>query len=91
MPILGIDKGGIKFVIKGASVYCAGITSPGGSIPEPLEEDIPVAIVAEGKTAPLAIGITKMSTDKMKELNSGVGVEMIHYLNDDLWKVQTWS
>jgi PUA domain protein len=91
MPVLGIDKGGIKFIIKGASVFCAGITSRGGRIPEPLGEDVPVQIMAEGKTSPLAIGITKMSTDKMKELNSGIGVETIHYLNDDLWRVTAWQ
>ena len=35
MPKLGIDKGGIKFILKGADVFCVGITSPGGVIPEP--------------------------------------------------------
>jgi len=90
MPVLGIDKGGIKFVLKGADVICAGITSKGGSIPEPLDEDVAVAIMAEGKQFPLGIGMTKMSTDAMKQVNTGVGVELVHFLNDDLWRVTTW-
>jgi PUA domain protein len=90
MPILGIDKGGIKFVIKGAAVFCTGITSAAGSIPQELDADVPVAIMCEGKQAALGIGITKLSTTEMKSVNAGVGVEMVHHLNDDLWKVSSW-
>lgn len=34
----------------------------------------------------IAIGITQMSIEEMKNNNQGVGVIMIHHLNDGLWK-----
>jgi malignant T-cell-amplified sequence len=91
MPKLGIDKGGIKFVLKGADVFAAGITSKGGSIPESLPVETPVQIMGEEKELPMAIGITKQSTDEMKASNSGVGVTTLHYIGDDLWKVSNWK
>lgn len=85
MPILQVDKGAIKFVVKGANIMCPGITSAGGSIPESLPVDTPVQIMAYGKQLPLAIGITKMSTDDMKSINNGIAVEVLHSLGDGLW------
>jgi malignant T-cell-amplified sequence len=32
MPIMQVDFGAIKFVLKGSNVMCPGITSPGGFI-----------------------------------------------------------
>lgn len=87
MPILQIDEGAIKFVINGANLMCVGITSKGGKIPESLPADTPVQINAEGKEYPLAVGITKMSTDDMTRLNTGIAVEIIHSLGDGLWVV----
>ena len=45
-----------------------------------------VAIFAEGKEHAMAVGLTKMSTQEMKDVNKGIGVELIHHLNDALWK-----
>ena len=36
----------------------------------------------------MAVGLTKMSTDQMYEVNSGIGVEVIHVLGDGLWTMQ---
>ena len=49
-------------------------------------EGAPVAIYGEGKENAMAVGITKMSTQAMRELNKGIGVDNLHYLNDGLWK-----
>jgi PUA domain protein len=43
------------------------------------------AIFAEGKEHALAVGIMKMSSDDIKSLNKGIGIEIIHFLNDGLW------
>jgi len=91
MPILGVDKGGIKFVLKGADVFCAGITSAGGSIPEPLGAEEPVMVMGEGKELPLAVGFTKVSTDEMKATSQGVGITNLHHIGDDLWRVSNWK
>ena len=46
-----------------------------------------MSIHAEGKEHALAIGHTKISTDDIKTINKGVGVDNIHYLNDGLWRI----
>jgi len=73
-------------------MMCPGLTSAGGRLP-PVEETIPketlVAIHAEGKEHAVGVGITKMSTEDMKTINKGVGVETATYLGDDLWILQT--
>jgi len=48
--------------------------------------DAPVAIYAEGKEHAMAVGLTKLSTADIRDVNKGIGVENIHYLNDGLWK-----
>ncbi len=61
MPAVRVDKGAIKFVLKGADIMCPGVTSPGGHIPAELPEGAPVAVFAEGKEHALAVGQLKMS------------------------------
>jgi len=67
-----------------------GMTSATGYLP-PSEHNIPsgtpVAVYAYGKEHPLAIGLTKMSTNDIRDLNKDIGVENIAFLGDDLWKV----
>jgi PUA domain protein len=45
-----------------------------------------VAIFAEGKEHAMAIGLTKMSTEDIRSVNKGIGVDTVHHLNDGLWK-----
>lgn len=61
----------------------------GGSLPHEIEEGQPVAIYAEGKQNALAVGITKMSTASIKDVNKGIGVDNVHYLMDGLWFTPT--
>ena len=65
MPSVRVDKGAIKFVLKGADVMCPGLTSKGADLGADLPEMAPVAVYAEGKEHALAVGITKMSTAHM--------------------------
>ena len=46
-----------------------------------------VAIMAEGKQHALAVGVMTMSSEDVKKINSGIGVDNLHYLNDGLWKL----
>ena len=72
-------------------MMCPGLTSKGGYLPtgtDALPAERAVAIFAEGKEHPVGMGITKLSTDEMKKVNKGVGVETVHYLGDDLWAIQ---
>jgi PUA domain protein len=83
------DKGAIRFVLGGANIMCPGFTSKGGSVPEDLAAEIPVAIYAEGKQHAMAVGLTKMSKDDIFSVNKGMAVETVHYLMDGLWQTST--
>ena len=52
-----------------------------------VDADAPVAIYAEGKEHAMAVGITKMSTKDMREINKGIGVDNLHFLTDGLWRL----
>lgn len=85
LPKVQVDRGAIRFVLKGADIMCPGLTSKGGKIDVELAAETPVCILAEGKENAIAIGLTKMSTEDIKNLNKGTGIENVHFLNDGLW------
>mmetsp|Transcript_12804 Transcript_12804/g.24315 ORF Transcript_12804/g.24315 Transcript_12804/m.24315 type:complete len:185 (+) Transcript_12804:223-777(+) len=87
MARLRVDRGAIKFVLSGANIMCPGLTSPGATIHDDVDKDAQVAIYAEGKEHAVAIGVTTMSTEEIRTVNKGIGVELMHCLNDGLWKV----
>uniref|UniRef100_A0AC35GJZ6 PUA domain-containing protein n=1 Tax=Panagrolaimus sp. PS1159 TaxID=55785 RepID=A0AC35GJZ6_9BILA len=87
LPHQQVDKGAIKFVLNGSNIMCPGLTSPGAKMTDGIEKGSLVAIMAEGKQHALAIGSMTMSTDEIKKVNAGIGVDNVHYLNDGLWKL----
>jgi PUA domain protein len=89
MVKLRSDLGAIKFVLQGANIMCPGLTSAGATIHTEVPADAPVAIYGEGKEHAMAVGITKMSTEDMRSINKGIGVDNLHYLTDGLWKLPT--
>ena len=86
MPKLRCDKGAIKFVLSGAMIMAPGLTSPGATIHTEVEKDVAVAVYAEGIEPAMAIGVTKMSTQEMRDVNKGIAVDNLTYLADGLWK-----
>ena len=86
LPRFQVDVGAIKFVLKGSDIFCAGLTSKGGSMVD-VEENTIVAIYAETKQYACAIGLTTMSTEDIRRINKDVGVKQVHYLNDGFWKL----
>ncbi|VDD87577.1 unnamed protein product [Enterobius vermicularis] len=91
MPHQQVDKGAIKFVLNGSQIMCPGLTSPGAKMTDNVPKDTLVAVMAEGKKHALGIGIMKMSTEEIRSVNKGVGIENMHHLNDGIWKVKTIS
>ncbi|KAJ3354100.1 translation machinery-associated protein 20, partial [Kappamyces sp. JEL0680] len=86
LPKIQVDRGAIKFVLKGADIMCPGMTSPGARLPTAnLPKDSVVAIYAEGKEHALAVGLTTMSVDEIKTINKGTGVQNMHVILDGLW------
>lgn len=91
LPSVTIDRGAIRFVIAGANVMSPGLTSKGGNLP-PSESAYPtntvVSIFSEGKQHPVAIGQCKMSTEDIKKVNKGIGIDNLHYIGDGLYKFE---
>jgi predicted ribosome-associated RNA-binding protein Tma20 len=52
-------------------------------------EGAAVAIYAEGKEHAMAVGLTKLSTADIRSVNKGIAVELMHHLNDGLWKTHS--
>jgi PUA domain protein len=50
--------------------------------------DTVVAVMAEGKEHALAVGQMKMSSDDIRTLNKGIGVETLTSLGDPLWDLK---
>lgn len=90
-PTVQVDRGAIKFVMAGSNIMCPGLTSAGAALPEApgFEADTIVVVNAENKDSALAIGKLLMSTEEIKDINKGPGVEMIHHLGDPLWTFAT--
>ncbi|ELT98231.1 hypothetical protein CAPTEDRAFT_8 [Capitella teleta] len=87
LPPMQVDRGAIKFILSGANIMCPGLTSPGAKMTKVPAETV-VAVMAEGKTTALAVGITKMASEDILSINKGIGIETIHYLNDGLWHMK---
>jgi PUA domain protein len=45
-----------------------------------------MASCLQGKEKALAIGHTQMSSEDIVSINKGIGVNVVHHLNDGLWK-----
>jgi PUA domain protein len=89
LPKLQVDRGAIPFVLKGAPIMTVGITSPGGKIFNDVPAGTVVGIFAEDKEAPIAVGITTVSTKEMKEAGAkGEGVNNVHFMGDGLWAIK---
>ncbi len=69
---------------------CQGFTSAGGNLSEANNGEF-VVINAEGKEHAMAIGMLVKSSEQIKSENSGIAVENLNCLNDDLWKLKDFK
>ncbi|WVF66152.1 hypothetical protein IAT40_000892 [Kwoniella sp. CBS 6097] len=89
LPRVQIDRGAIKFLLAGANMMAPGLLSAGGKLPDGLAKDQVVAIHAEGKEHACGIGRLSASSEDIKKAAKGVAVEVVCWIGDDLWKVDT--
>ncbi|KAG3292789.1 MCTS1 [Ictidomys tridecemlineatus] len=82
LPHQQVDKGAIKFVLS--------LTSPGAKL-YPAAVATTVSIMAEGKEHALCVGVKMMSAEDTEKVSKGIGIENIHYLNDELWHMKTYN
>lgn len=78
-----IDMGAIKFIVNGADVMRPGIVE----IEEGIAKDDFIAIIDQNNKKPLAVGIALLNSEEMKAMPKGKAIKTIHYVGDEVWKV----
>jgi len=79
-----IDMGAVKFVINGADIMRPGIVELEAGI---VKDEFVVVIDKNNKKA-LAVGIALFSSEEMKAMTSGKVIKNIHYVGDELWRME---
>jgi PUA domain protein len=86
LPKVWVDKGAIKFLLQGADVMAPGILTSGAILPNNLSKGQYVAVMAESKSLPLAIGRLIHDSASIPTIGTGKAIDSVHFLNDGLWK-----
>lgn len=82
IPKVTVDMGAVKFVVNGADIMRPGITQ----IEDGIKTGSIVAIVDERHGKPLAVGVSKMSSEELRGAVSGKVIQSIHHVGDKLWE-----
>src|SRR3989344_2855127 len=79
-----VDMGAVKFVVNGADIMRPGIVE----IEDGIAKDEFVAVIDKNNQKPLAVGIALFSSEEMKKMTSGKVIKNIHYVGDELWRME---
>ena len=79
-----IDMGAVKFIVNGADVMRPGIVE----IEEGITKEDVIVIIDQKNKKPLAVGITLFTTEEMRSMAKGKVIRTIHYVGDEVWKVE---
>lgn len=82
IPQVTVDMGAVKYVVNGADIMRPGITK----LDDGIRKGSIVAIVDERHEKPIAIGISKMSSEEMRSVTHGKVILSLHYVGDNLWE-----
>ncbi len=82
IPKVTVDMGAVKFVVNGADIMRPGITH----IEDGIKSGSIVAIVDERHGKPLAVGVSKMSSEELRSTVSGKVIQSKHHIGDKLWE-----
>jgi len=83
LPKAVVDMGAIPHICNGADIMAPGIRSIEGTF----QEGATILIVDERFRKPLAIGLTLVNSNQMKELKQGKVVSNIHFVGDQIWQI----
>ncbi len=84
VKIITVDMGAVRFVVNGADIMRPGIVE----IQAGIEKDDFVAVVDKNNKKPLAVGIALYSSEEMRVMASGKVIKNIHYVGDELWRME---
>ncbi len=79
-----VDMGAVKFVVNGADIMRPGIVD----VEEGIAKEDFVVVVDKNNRKSLAVGIALFNSEEMKATGSGKMVKNIHYVGDELWKIE---
>ena len=79
-----VDMGAVKFVINGADIMRPGITE----IEDGINENDFIVIVDVNNQKSLAVGIALLNSEEMRSSTSGKVIKNIHYVGDEIWKIE---
>lgn len=79
-----IDMGAVKFIVNGADVMRPGIVE----IDDTIAKDEIIVIIDQNNKKPLAVGIAQFGSEEMRALQRGKAIKTIHYVGDEVWKVE---
>ena len=79
-----VDMGAVKFVVNGADVMRPGIVE----VEEGIAKEDFVTIIDKNNHKPLAVGIALFNSEEIKSMGSGKVIKNIHYVGDELWKIE---
>ncbi len=81
IPTVTVDMGAVRFVVNGADIMRPGITK----VSDGIKQGSVVAIIDERHGKPLAVGVSKLSTEEMRAATEGKVIMSKHHVNDALW------
>jgi PUA domain protein len=79
-----VDAGAIPFVIKGADIMRPGIVS----ISDDIRAGSPVLVADARYGKPLAVCVAQFDAAAMRAQEKGKMCRTIHFVGDDLWKLE---
>ncbi|MBW3013671.1 DUF1947 domain-containing protein [Candidatus Woesearchaeota archaeon] len=79
-----VDMPAVPFMAKGADVMRPGIVE----FDDNIKENEIIVIVDQNNKKALAIGISTLSSEGLKETDKGKVIKNIHYVGDEIWKAQ---
>jgi len=82
MPRIIVDMGAVPHVCNGADVMAPGIVSVDGAF----QQGDLVVVVDQRNNKPLALGLSLLSANELKQTKKGKVLTNIHYVGDELWK-----
>lgn len=84
LPTITVDMGAVPYVTNGADIMAPGITK----ISDGLNAGDFIMIIDEKFGKVLAVGQLLYSGKEIKEMKKGKAVKNIHFVNDEIWKLE---
>ncbi|BDR91937.1 DUF1947 domain-containing protein [Vulcanisaeta souniana] len=81
-PVITVDDGAVPHIVNGADVMRPGIKEISGNF-----NTGDVLLIRDLKGRYIAIGVSLMSVDEMRNTTKGKVIKVIHHLNDKLWSL----